>query len=471
MTRNKILGYAIGPIGASIMGFITLPIITWFYSVEDIGRISMLQVVASLSVLLFCLGLDQAYVREYHEYKIKPRLFTMALLPGLILSLITFSIIFIFDTKFISKWLYDIPSTYLTVVSMLCFILSLISRFLSLVLRMEDRALAFSMSQLLPKIAFLVFILLNVQLGFAKDAYNLITAHALSITAAFIVFAWTTRKEWLLSFSHRINYSELRHLFIFGLPLVVGGLASWGLNVMDRIFLRSMSSFTELGIYSVAASIAGVGAIFAGIFNTIWAPMVYKWVNEDIDLVKVDEISEHLLAVIYFVIVLSGMFSWVLPYFLPKEYAAIQYLITACLLGPFFYTLSETTAVGIAIVRKNSLSMIASIGAMLANALGNYLLVPELGAVGAAVSTAFSFWLFYILRTEFSRKVWRKMPTKRNYIFITLLLIFASLDAILFKNSIEFIIIWLLLFFMGLFVFRKSIALLYYKINSKREFS
>ena len=57
MTRNKILSYAVGPIGSAAIGFITLPIITWFYSVEDIGRISMLQVVASFSVLLFCLGL------------------------------------------------------------------------------------------------------------------------------------------------------------------------------------------------------------------------------------------------------------------------------------------------------------------------------------------------------------------------------------------------------------------------------
>ena len=93
MTRNKILGYAIGPIGAALMGFITLPVITWFYSVEDIGRISMLQVVASFSALLFCLGLDQAYVREYHGHKIKPQLFKSALSPGLILSLIIFGII------------------------------------------------------------------------------------------------------------------------------------------------------------------------------------------------------------------------------------------------------------------------------------------------------------------------------------------------------------------------------------------
>ena len=464
MTRNKILGYAIGPVGAAIMGFITLPIITWFYSVEDIGRISMLQVVASFSVLLFCLGLDQAYVREYHEHKIKPKLFKAALLPGLILSLLFFGIIFIVDSQFVSKWLYDIPSTYLTVISIICFLLSLISRFLSLILRMEERALAYSMSQLLPKILFLAFILSTVWLGLTKDVYNLVTAHTLSITAVFAVFAWNTRKEWLSAFSYNIDSKELNKLLVFGLPLVIGGLASWGLKVMDKLFLRSMSTFTELGVYSVAISIAGAAAIFSGIFNTIWAPMVYKWINEGVNLDKIDEISEHLLAAIYFIVVLSGLFSWVLTYFLPKEYAAIEYLLTACLLGPLFYTLSETTGVGIAIVRKTSLSMIASICAMLTNALGNYLLVPKYGANGAAVSTAISFWIFYILKTEMSILVWRKIPRTKTYFIITILLIvsIASSLPILDKYTI---MIWSVMLVVGLYIFKKNVISIYFYRN------
>lgn len=466
MTRNKVLGYAIGPIGAALMGFITLPVITWFYSVEDVGRISMLQVVASFSILLFCLGLDQAYVREYHENKIKPKLFKTALLPGLILSALVFGIIFLVDSQLISTWLYDIPSTYLTIISIACFLLSLVSRFLSLILRMEERALAYSMSQLLPKILFLVFILSTVWLGLTKDAYNLITAHTLSITAIFVVFAWNTRKEWLSALKYKIDLKELNKLLVFGLPLVVGGLAAWGLRVVDKLFLRGMSTFSELGVYSVAASIAGVAAIFAGIFNTIWAPMVYKWVNEGVDLAKIDQISEYLLAAIYFVAVLSGLFSWVLPYFLPPEYATIQYLITACLLGPLFYTLSETTAIGITIARKTRLSMVASIGAMLVNALGNYLLVPKMGAVGAAVSTAFSFWVFYILRTELSRLVWRNMPSSKAYFIITLLLAATIAHASLLKSSSIATIIWLILLFLGFILFRKIINLTYRKVLS-----
>lgn len=468
MTFNKILGYSIGPIGAALMGFITLPIITWFYSVEDIGRISMLQVVVSFSILLFCLGLDQAYVREYYEHENKPKLLKTTLLPGLILAIITFSAIFVFDTTIISNWLYDIPSTYLSIISILCFLLSLVSRFLSLILRMEERALAYSMSQLLPKMLFLIFILTTVWLGFKKDTYNLVTAHTLSIVAVFLVFAWNTRKEWLNIYKYKINTHELRQLLNFGLPLVVGGLASWGLNVMDRIFLRALSTFSELGIYSVAATIAGVAAIFSGIFNTIWAPMVYQWVNNKVDLAKIDIISEHLLAAIYFVAVLSGLFSWIVPYFLPKQYIAIQYLITTCLLGPLLYTLSETTAVGIAIARKSNLSMLASILAMVINLVGNYLLVPSLGAVGAAVSTAISFWGFYIVRTEFSRLVWRDMPRYKSYAVVTFVTFISILDAIILKQNSISLIVWIILLIVGLKIFSFSLRELMILINKNK---
>ncbi|MDC4574543.1 oligosaccharide flippase family protein, partial [Acinetobacter baumannii] len=103
MNKSKLLAYAIGPIGSGFLGLITLPMVTWFYSVEDVGRISMLQVCTSFFILLFCLGLDQAYVREYHESKNKPLLFKVVLWPSLLLGIIFLLIIIIYDPTIISK--------------------------------------------------------------------------------------------------------------------------------------------------------------------------------------------------------------------------------------------------------------------------------------------------------------------------------------------------------------------------------
>lgn len=469
MNIKKITGYAIGPIGSGILGFITLPGITWFYSIDDVGRVSMLQVFTSFFILLFCLGLDQAYIREYHGIENKSLLLKMSLLPGFILSLVFFLVLFLYDEKIISIWLYELSDTYLSIVTAICFIVALISRFLSLVVRMQDRALAFSMSQLLAKVLFLVFILFTVWSGFERNTYNLITANVLSMLFTFLIFFWNTRKDWTAFFNNSIDKILLRKLLNFGLPLVIGGLAFWGLNAMSRLFLRAMSTYSELGVYSVTMSLASVVTILSSIFNTIWSPVVYKWESENsIDMRKMHSISEIVLAVIYFSIVIVGLFAWIIPFLLPHEYVMIQFLITSCLIGPLLYTLSEVTAVGISLTRKTKLSMIAAVFAMLVNLLGNYFLVPIYGAIGATASTALAFWIFFVLKTEFSKLVWHKISVRKTYIVTGVLMVYALTSMFFLRESIFILsLIWLILFFIGLFVFKSAIKDILIQIRLK----
>ena len=44
MNARKVLAFSVGPIGAAALGLITLPIVAWLFSPEDIGRLTMLQV-------------------------------------------------------------------------------------------------------------------------------------------------------------------------------------------------------------------------------------------------------------------------------------------------------------------------------------------------------------------------------------------------------------------------------------------
>lgn len=472
MNKKKILGYAVGPIGSGLLGFISLPIITWFYSVEDVGRISMLQVFMSFSVLFFCLGLDQAYVRDYHEAKNKPQLFRTVILPCLIFSILIFSLLAIYDLKIISLWLYEIPSTYLSIITIICFIVALASRFLSLILRMQERSFAFSMSQLLPKIIFLFIVVNTVWLDFARDSYSLISANVASTVLAFLVFIWNTRNECLLACKEKIDIIQLRSAFSFGWPLIFGGLASWALNVMDRLFLRHLSSYAELGIYSITMSVAVVVTIFAGIFNTIWSPMVYKWMSEDkFDYERIDTVLGYVVTSIYFFIVLTSLFSWIIPYFLPPQYSKIQYLISVCLLGPLLYTLSEVTGIGIAVVRKTKFSMLCAILAMLSSAILNYFLVPKLGAAGAAISTAIAFLIFFGLRTVIAALVWRRKFHLKVFMIMTVLLFLSVLTLLLENFRTEMYLIWVGMLALGSIIFNKYLKEVVGMIKKRRLYN
>ena len=113
MDAKKVLAFSIGPISGAVLGLITLPIIACYFSPDDIGRLTMLTVTISFSLLLFSLGLDQAYVREFHEVKDKPGLLKGVFLPGFIL--LTISLLFLLLMPIsISKLLFDIESSFLS---------------------------------------------------------------------------------------------------------------------------------------------------------------------------------------------------------------------------------------------------------------------------------------------------------------------------------------------------------------------
>lgn len=457
MNAKKIAAFAVGPIGGAALGFVTLPIITWFYSAEDIGRIAMLQVMSSFCILLFSLGLDQAYVREYHETEQKPELLKATLLPGFLL-LLAGILICLLIPGLISNALFSIDSAQISWLIAACFLATFVSRFLSLILRMQEKGLAFSMSQVLPKFLFLLIIGSYYLASLGFDFLKLIIAHTLSILAVTIIYAWNTHNEWLAAINQKINFTKLKAMLRYGMPLIMGGAAFWGLTAMDKVFLRNLSTFEELGIYSVATSFAAAATIFQSVFSTVWAPTVYKWAAEGINTNKIDQVTEYVLTAVVFLFVLAGLFSWLVTYLLPEAYVKVQHILVACMACPLFYTLSETTVVGLGVTRKSGYAMLASLIAVFLNLIGNYLLIPNYGATGAAISTALAFWIFLVCRTELSCLAWRKVPRAKLYTLTLTCLIAAIVNAsIADNNKIFMITTWTLIGTIAVYYFKKTL--------------
>ncbi len=426
MTPKQILGFAVGPIGGAVIGVISLPIITWLFSQEDIGRLSMLQVVTSFGLLLFSLGLDQAYVREYHEIENKGMVLKSTFVPGFLL-LASMSLVLVFFLEEMASLLFGLPNKDLGVLVLLCLYASFASRYLSLVLRMQEKGLAFSMSQVLPRIFFLLLISAYFFLSVEYSTFQLFAAHTFSIIVVFLVYAWNTKSTWLDAIKQQIDFSFIRFTLGYSFPLILGGLAYWGLTASDKVFLRWLSDFDQLGIYSVAVSFAAVASIFQSIFGTVWLPIVYKAVKNNENLDKVLEVHRYVLFVVVFVFCVVGLFSWIIDFILPETYSQVKYLVVPCLGLPLLYTLSETTVLGIGVTRRTMFALTASVIALLVNAGLAYLLVPHYGAAGAAVSTCLSFWLFFILRTEFSILVWKRIPRFNLYFYSGLCVVWGSI--------------------------------------------
>lgn len=456
MNIKKILQFSIGPIGSALLSLITLPFVAWFFSVEDVGRLTMLQVVLALSVSLFSMEMHQAYVREYHEEEDKAALLKHAALPGLVL----FSLLSMLSAFFpwsISGLLFDIDSRLLSLLLLFGILCTYITNFLAHVIRMEERGLAFSATQILPKLFLIMFIGLIFLLKLNAEFKTLMVMNILSIGSSLCIFAWLTKTTWLDAIGKSINKQLLNRMLGFSLPLVAGGIAFWGLTTMDRLFLRTLVGFEELGVYALSVSVAGTVSVIAAIFSNLWHPVLYKWVKEGIDKDKVLNLIESMALALCFIWSLVGILSFILLYFLPKEYTAIEYLVVACIAMPIFTMLSETTGVGIGITRRSSFSMLASLLAFLVNAVLNYILIPYLGASGAAIATLIAFFIFFIVRTEATAKIWWSFPRLKVY-FLVISYVITTIVMILTKAKLEyFSLSWILLFMCASVIYKNRL--------------
>lgn len=469
MNPRTVLGFALGPVGVAIMGVVTLPVVTWFYTQEDVGRIAMLQVAINFCVLLFGLGLDQAYVREFHDSNNRAALFKECLLPGLFLLMLGLSG-FIFEPGLISRVLFAIDSAWLSALAAVCFIAAFLSRFLSLTIRMQERGVAFSLAPLLQRLVFLLLVGFVVLMSMGGQFGWLVVAQTVSIVAACVLNSMNARRALIGSIGERVNVDNLRRLIRYGFPLILGGVAFWGLMAIDRLFLRYYSSFDQLGIYSVSVSFAAAATIFQTVFSTVWAPTVYKWVSDGIGMDSFVDATQKILICVLLLFCLAGSFSWLVDFVLPGSYAEVKYILVACLGYPLLYTLSETTVVGINIRRRTTFAMLASCLAFFVNLAGNWFLVPRFGAAGAAVSTTLAFWVFLVLRTEFSVWLWAPFPRLSLYLLSLVMVSAATLTALM-RDSLGYYlhIGWFLMFCTVLIFYNSQIVDMLRWVRPRRD--
>ena len=453
MRLKTVFGFAVGPLGLAGVGLITVPLISWLFSPADVGRLNLLQVTLSFGLLLTTLGLDQAYVREYHGHKNTTALLKSCFAPGFIVLCLCAVLTVPFSER-LTLWLYGSSDSSFYWITLFCVIVNFVVRFLSLILRMEERGFAFSLSQLIPKSVQLLLLGVVFWWGIERNFSTLLWISLISISLVAFVLAWSTRNQWVPVFETPIQHRQVGHLLKYGFPLVFSGLVYWGLTATSTLVLRGQSSLSELGVYAVTSSIAGVAAVFQSIFTVIWGPVVYKWVNEGADVSHIDRVASKALFLICAAFVMVGCFSSVVDYLLPEDYYSVKYLVVCGIAPPLLYALSEVMSVGIGVTRRTTLVFWVTLFAFAFNIVLNLLLVPRWGAAGAVTSNALAYMFYFVARTEVSVRVWRIFPRFRIYFYVTLFVSLAIFGVWLGPLlSFSFAFFWLLMIpvFMGIF--------------------
>ena len=420
---NKILGFSLGPVIAAVVGFITVPIVSFFIDADQFGLASMFTVLNNALTIIVLVGFDQAYMREYNEINDKSKLFINALFIPFVLTIFFGVIIFIFRNNF-ALWLFDDYSKSLPII---CLIVSmplfLIERFFLLMLRMQEKGFKYSIWSVVSRVLNLVIVVILLK-NYKSTFESVIYASLLSqIITSFSLIIFE-HGNITINFK-KIDKTMLKRMLSFGLPILPATCMSWALSSMDLIFLRTMSNYTEVGIYSMALKFVSIMLIVQASFTSLWAPIAFKWYKENQSKKKYEMVTE---SVSFIMILLFGfvlLFKNMITLFISDAYYSSIFILPFLLFYPVFYTISETITVGISFSRKTYYNMFVSFISLIVNLFLNYTLIPIYGGKGAAFATGISYLLFFWLRTIFSRKVWYKFPIIK-FVILTIESIFIA---------------------------------------------
>lgn len=250
------------------------------------------------------------------------------------------------------------------------------------------------------------------------------------------------------------------------LPIIFHNLSGLILSQSDRVMLQYSSTFSFVGIYSLAYS-------FGSIISTIWNAMNNSWVPFYYELTNRNEIQKmRIYAKNYtelFTVLCMGFILLtpeVYHLFAGREYWDGTSLITIFAMG-FYMIFLYSFHVNYEFYNKKTVIIaIGTMGAAIINIFLNYILIRKYSILGAAIATFISYFIQYVFHIICTKVIESKVNNKYEISTKTLLpyvVCFYVCSIGCFICQDKFVILrWLIAIILGVYEFiriikRKSI--------------
>lgn len=456
---KKFIEFALGSGITLILGFISSPIITRLIMPDNYGKFSMFNTVTNLILVVVMVGLDQAYVRFFYEEEKSSRkkLLRESIKIPMIINIV-FSLALIIFYKPFSKFIVGQYSFTIIIMLIIQNTLGIIGRFALLVVRMQQKGKLYSVLQVMTKLTYVIGVL-SLFLIFGNSYNTLILALILSNLVCVIWAIFTERNEWF-GVSKKINLKTTnKELVLFGAPLIFSMAITWIFQSMDKFFIKAFNGYIELGLYSAAFTIIALLNAVQGTFTTFWVPVANEKYVENQEKSKKFFGKVNLIVSFGMLIIAIGIITFkdLLILLLGPKYRQASNIFPFLVFMPIMYTISETTVLGISFKKKNKNHIYIAIISALVNLVGNLILVPSLGAKGAAMSTGISYIVFFTARTLISTRLYYVNYNLKKFYICTLLVTILALYASFNTSMLILILLGMVVLFIVGFIYREVI--------------
>lgn len=221
-------------------------------------------------------------------------------------------------------------------------------------------------------------------------------------TMALVAIAVTIRMSRL-----RFSRAWIAAALAFGLPLVPHALGQWALHLSDRVILERMVSGTQLGLYSLGASIGFAASFLAHASGRAFGPVIIKALKEPEERSSVPVLATYWLAGLCFACVAFALFSTdVIRLLTTERYHGATRVVPFTVFGFLAFGVYTIVAQGTFFAMRTRLLPLWTLIAGAANVGLNLLLIPRFGITGSAAATLAAFSLLALLQGVQSQRVY-----------------------------------------------------------------
>lgn len=377
----------------SLKGLILLPILTKAYGAVNYGIWAQVAIIVGMISPLIIMGTDSAMIRfipgEKKEFARKS--ISTELLYILLLSLLVALILCVSSEPLSISFFGGPENSRFVALCGYVIIANLLFGICRQWYRIQNKAKIYSAINIAFSLS-TAFLAAGVAI-FKGDIFELVvlTTSAEAVIAAVLLIHIAIKWGF-----ERPNIKILRRFLKYGLPIMPAGYAMWVLNASDRLFLGYYGTMADIGVYSV---VYGFGYILITLFfNPIWLmypPKAAELYNQG-NLIELNRLFKYstkaaLCLLIPAMIGFAVLAIPVLSILTTPEFLRGAQLAPLVTLGYVFHMMGSYFAVSLGLMHKQIWSTISIFIAAAANIALNFLLIPVLGILGAAIATCISF--------------------------------------------------------------------------------
>jgi O-antigen/teichoic acid export membrane protein len=185
-------------------------------------------------------------------------------------------------------------------------------------------------------------------------------------------------------------------LWSFSGPMFLTGGMALVMHQSGRVFLRAYSDLGEVGIFGLAQQIGqGIGGLLLAPFAMIFVPLAFQLGSrpESEEFLR-EAFRIHIGAITLIMFAVSALAPEIFGLLLGPTFASAVAVTPLVCLAYLLFSLHSHFSIPVQVAERTALLVPTAILATLICLLGNWLLVPRLGLIGASIVLVLTFFTY-----------------------------------------------------------------------------